>query len=528
MPTGEIQPSALKIDRLLSRISEGDIKIPAFQRGFVWSQSQIAELLDSLYRNLPVGSILLWNTNDQLKSSRDIGGLLLPDREPEYPINYVLDGQQRLSTIYAAFCTERQFEQLDGAYAIDPSLFDLSFVFSSEEFLPTTSVDSQMESIPLSCLFDTEAFFSVLERLSPDSQRAAKNLYSRFNNYEIPVVTISKRSKDEVGVIFERINNTGTVLTTLDLLVAWTWSEDFHLQESLNNLSETLESKGFGELPDKIILQCLAGILRESTRTKTILDLSAAEVQESFGDVSDAIARAVDFLATDIGVQSLDFLPHLQQLVGLSFFYSNANTANAGQLSVLRRWFWRTAFSRRYSAQTDDKMDADIQFMTRLLDGDYNGIGDYAVTIEPSMLRRQKFSKRNPYTRALLLLLARKQPLDLTSGARVDVGEALSAYNRKEYHHIFPRAYLKEQSIPSDQISSLCNFCILPAASNKKISKRSPSEYFFDDVPEAIRAEILETNLLPEDMSTYEDNNYDRFLDQRAEKIIDFLSELIN
>ena len=87
MPTGEIQPSALKIDRLVSRISDGDIKIPAFQRGFVWNQEQIIDLLDSLYHNYPIGSILLWSSNERLKSSRNIGGLKLPDREPEYSVN---------------------------------------------------------------------------------------------------------------------------------------------------------------------------------------------------------------------------------------------------------------------------------------------------------------------------------------------------------------------------------------------------------------------------------------------------------
>jgi uncharacterized protein with ParB-like and HNH nuclease domain len=100
MARGEISPAALKIDRLVNRVRDGDIKIPAFQRGFVWDQEQIIELLDSIYKNYPIGSILLWNSTERLKASRNIGGLVLPDREPEYPVNYVLDGQQRLSSIY--------------------------------------------------------------------------------------------------------------------------------------------------------------------------------------------------------------------------------------------------------------------------------------------------------------------------------------------------------------------------------------------------------------------------------------------
>lgn len=182
MAQGEIQPSALKIDRLISRISNGDIKIPAFQRGFVWNQEQIVDLLDSIYHNYPVGSILFWSSNDRLRSSRNIGGLKLPDRDPEYPVNYVLDGQQRLSSIYAVFATDREFENISGSYAVDPEAFNLSFRFKNEEFLPSSQIESGDEAIALSSLFDTEAFFEALENLSTDNQRAARTLFSRLNN----------------------------------------------------------------------------------------------------------------------------------------------------------------------------------------------------------------------------------------------------------------------------------------------------------------------------------------------------------
>jgi uncharacterized protein with ParB-like and HNH nuclease domain len=123
----------------VSRIAEGDIKIPAFQRGFVWDQDQIIQLLDSLYHSYPIGSILLWNSHERLKSSRNIGGLKLPDREPDYPVHYVLDGQQRLSTIFAAFCSEREFESEGEGYGVTPEIFDIVFRFDDSSFIPSTS-----------------------------------------------------------------------------------------------------------------------------------------------------------------------------------------------------------------------------------------------------------------------------------------------------------------------------------------------------------------------------------------------------
>lgn len=527
MSTGELQPSALKIDRLVSRISDGDIKIPAFQRGFVWKQEQIIELLDSLYHNYPIGSILLWSSSERLKSSRNIGGLKLPDREPDYPVNYVLDGQQRLSTIFAAFCPNRDPQEEGGQYAVSPNIFEISFRFDDESFIPSSSVESSRPVISVSCLFDTEAFFAALEALPSDLQKAARNLFSRINNYEVPVVTISKRSKDEVGVIFERINSTGTTLTTLDLLVAWTWSEDFHLQEALSDLKDTLAAKGFDDIPDKIILQCLAGILAESTKTKTILTLRPEDVRTRFAEVGAAVSKAVDFLSTEFQVQSLDFLPHLQQLVGLSYFYRHQESPTADQANALKKWFWKTSFSRRYSAQTDDKMNGDIGFMKQVIQGNTQGFADYSSEINKSILVQQKFSKGHPYTRAVLLLLAQKSPLNLTNGNKVDLGEALSAYNRKEYHHIFPNAFLRKRSLPSDKINALCNFCFLPSGSNKKISQKEPSDYIFTLVPEPNRKQIFESNLMPLRMDIYKNNDYDEFINQRADLLVQYFDSLV-
>jgi uncharacterized protein with ParB-like and HNH nuclease domain len=103
MNSSEITPVSQKIDRLIKRVEDGDIKIPAFQRGYVWSQEQVIELLDSIRLDYPIGSILLWNSNERLQFTRNIAGFPLPDRADSYPVNYVIDGQQRLSSIYAVF-----------------------------------------------------------------------------------------------------------------------------------------------------------------------------------------------------------------------------------------------------------------------------------------------------------------------------------------------------------------------------------------------------------------------------------------
>lgn len=527
MSAAELQPQAVKLDKLIARIESGDIKIPAFQMGFVWDQEQVLELLDSVYRNYPVGSVLLWSSNEKLKATRNVAGFSIPDRPLEYPVNYVLDGQQRLSTIYGVFCRDRTLAEVDATYKVDHEVFNISFDFVRQRFESPLNVPDQMRAIPLSVLFDTDKLFPAMDALTPDDRKAAQDLYSRFSNYELPVVTISKRSKDEVGTIFERINNTGTTLSTLDLMVAWTWSEDFHLQDEINQLLDGLEAKNFGDISARIVLQSLSGMLRKSTTTRTILSLDPDTVRKSFPELVESLELAIDALATQFKVNSVEFLPHLQQIVPLVYFYSKTKAPTPTQLEFLRKWFWTTSFSRRYSSQTDEKMDEDIVIFDDLAQGRGPSLAKYSYSVDHKTLIRQQLTKSSPLARAFLLLMAHREPKDLTNGAAVDVGNALASYNRKEYHHVFPRAYLKKRDAPTEKVNSICNFCFLPAQSNKRISSKAPSDYIFSITPDELRKSILESNLLPLKTEIYQKDDLEDFLQARAQAILQYLDSLL-
>jgi hypothetical protein len=120
------RPEPERISALIQRINEGDIKLPTFQRPQVWNIGQAIDLLDSVYRGYPVGSLLFWLTNHKLHSERDIGGFALPETPEKYPRNYVLDGQQRLTTLYAVLT--RRPEQLEARLRVAYDLKLLEFV----------------------------------------------------------------------------------------------------------------------------------------------------------------------------------------------------------------------------------------------------------------------------------------------------------------------------------------------------------------------------------------------------------------
>lgn len=523
MAIAEINPSAVKIDKLISRLADGDIKIPAFQRHFVWKQEQVIELLDSVYHDYPIGSILLWESHETLHSTRNICGFEIPDRPASYPINYVLDGQQRLSTIYAVFCKDRTQSSSD-ADTPDLDEFDVDFNLDSCKFQSHTEALPESNLFPMKCLLNTPALLEALKKVHESYHAVVTKLHDQFNNYEVPIVTITKRSKTDVGTIFERINSTGTKLTTLDLMVAWTWSEDFHLHDQIKELLDELSDKGFGDLPEKIILQCLSAVILRSTSTKAILSLDPKLVSAQFEQLGESLQKAIDFLATQLHA-SQDFLPHVQQLIPLTYFFSCVNSPTSNQVKWLKQWFWKTSFSRRYAGQTDEKMDADIAFFGQLLQGNSEGLSKYSYTVTTDQLMRQKFTKSSPLVRAFLLLLAQNRPMDLVNGSFVDLGRALSEYNVKEYHHIFPRAYLKGRQFPPDKINSLCNFCFLSADSNKKISNKAPSDYFLNIAPQDKLAAIWESNLMPSKKDVYSKNEFEEFLRLRSQKAIEFLDK---
>ena len=99
----QLTPGIIKYTQLLGDIEAGRIKIPQFQRDFVWSKETSAKLLDSVVKRYPIGTFILWKTNETLRSIRNIGGLDFPPTTEGDFVQYVLDGQQRITSLYAGF-----------------------------------------------------------------------------------------------------------------------------------------------------------------------------------------------------------------------------------------------------------------------------------------------------------------------------------------------------------------------------------------------------------------------------------------
>lgn len=505
----KITPSNPRLSALLTDVEKGNIKIPVFQRKFVWEDEQIMSLLDSIYQGYPVGSLLLWSTKSSLKYERNVGGFALPKTPEDFPVNYILDGQQRLTTLYGVFNSD--------AATQDPELaarFDVSFLPDGEEFVHSQSTNGAA-AINLRKILDTTKLLPELERFDDEQRRRIATLTERFKDYEFPVVTIKERTNQEVCRVFQRINSSGTSLSTVELLAAWTWSDKFDLRRELEILLDTLSDKGYDQLDQTLLMRCLAAITLGVIDVDALVDEPADNLVAAMSKLKEAIFSTVDFLEKQLKIKNIVFLPFPIMIVPLVYFYSKKSKPTAEQLRGLRRWFWHCAFTQKYKAGTNKNVLADLARMDELVDERHN-FDHLASSIDRSLFQKT-WRINSTAAKAAICLLAQAAPRSFLTGHEVDLGSALSAYNAREFHHIYPKGYLATKGITFHEANVIANVCFLTSSDNRAISDKAPVDYF-KDVPNTDREAIFDSAFISGDCREGT-MLYADFLSTRAEKL---------
>jgi len=471
------------IRKILDSVVSGEIRIPAFQRGFVWEMDRVAYLLDSIYKGYPFGSLLFWRTKHKLTTERDLGTFSLPDPQVDYPIDYVLDGQQRLTSVFTVFQTELKPQENPDWSDV---YFDMVAVGNPQDSFFVAFQEGQeydkTRYFPMNVLFDSVRYRAATEHLRPEQIALVDKLQEKFKEVSLPVQILKSEDRSIVAIVFERINHLGLPLDTLQLLSAWTWNEDFDLLEKFKELRDELSDFGFEGVGDDadLVLSCVAGILTGKLGAEMLLELNGAEVRAQFATVENGIRGAIDFLRQQLKVVHLRLLPYPSMLVPLAAFFAEPDgkeVVYGGQTyQALRRWFWRTCFSGRYTSQTRKTIIADIEQIARLKNGQPSTLDKIDTTVEEDFFRNS-FRVGAAATKTFVLLLANNEPRSLLSGKAVDLDKVLQRHNRSEFHHVYPRAFLREMGVSDEQINVLGNFCFLSAAENKSIGRKRPSVY---------------------------------------------------
>src|SRR5690606_28774454 len=195
--------------------------------------------------------------------------------------------------------------------------------------------------INMRVVLDTTKLLPELARFDEAGQKAIATLTERFKDYEFPVVTIRDRTNQEVCRVFQRINSSGTSLSTLELLSAWTWSDQFNLINEINELLEKLEDCNYGELNEELVLRCLAAVVTGKIDAEELVDAAPAELVKGMSKLKQAMFASVDFLEKELRVKNVVFVPFPIMLVPLVGFFAQTLKPSSAQLNGLKRWFWR-------------------------------------------------------------------------------------------------------------------------------------------------------------------------------------------
>ncbi|MEL6560273.1 MAG: DUF262 domain-containing protein [Bacteroidota bacterium] len=428
------KPDIQRIEEIVSGVIYGDIKLPKFQRPFVWKRKDVIKLLDSIYNGYPIGSILLWQSSEPLASERTIADLEINTEKDYLPTNYLLDGQQRISSL----CGCLYWNSSDYK-----SLWNVAFDLDKQKFIYPKD-DYRIEYFPLNKLLNTSDFINQCSSFEahPKKEKFYKNaekLLRSIKDYKIAVVKIGEMTINEVAPIFERINSTGRKLTIVDLMRAATWKGDFDLNDAIKKVNFICEEKGYFEISENHILRNISacaefGINRED------IDKLRSESSDSLLIASDKCAEAyglaIDYMKLNLPMPSAAYLPYSLQLTYLVEMFNVRNELSDHQVINITKWFWRTAISRHFGTSNTGQNSRDLESVRMFAVGNLDEIPiDKEISIDKFVFDDFRLNIAN--SKSFVLVLAQRSPRDLVTGSRLHLEEFMTSLNRSYFHKLY-------------------------------------------------------------------------------------------
>lgn len=471
--------------------------VPKLQRNFVWDPGRAAKLLDSMYRDMPIGSLFVWEMDRKSAHLIRQATNVLPSFDgANKHVWFVIDGQQRLSVIHQAFEAEvrpndagREIDFSRLCYVVHPD-FDQENV---ARIVYRKPVDR--EFVPLKDILAVD-----WRRRMPSRSKwflaKIRECRRRLLSYPVPIITVQSATLDEIGEVFIRVNSQGMRITSADRAIALMGNLDvramaLELRQKVRDQVFNMGSidpilMGFNLIAERQTVDGdppkLEAMARKwSKKIKTHTD-EKSKFKKVWHRYQEAFLNAVDYLHQQFPVHDESFLPSANMLATLSvFFYHHRGQPNGYQAREIRKWFWTTGVGQRYSGRGyHHNIVADAKLFESLANGSKKRFV-FRDRLDPVVdLQASEYASRSARTRAFFCLLASRNPQYLENGQPIPIGPGvLSHANAKHRHHVFPQAQLKNH-FPARVYNSLCNICFLVSRDNQKIGKRLPRIYLAD------------------------------------------------
>jgi len=516
------EPQTKIFPALLNSIESGHTKIPQFQREFVWSKQKSAKLLDSILKGYPIGTFIIWRTKDVLRVVRNLGGIELPQTPAGDSVEYILDGQQRLTSLFASVkgLKIKRDERIDDFSQI---FVDLEAGDDQEVVIVDTS-----QRNPEALISVTELMNGGLEHLTskfPSHLQSLDAYRQRLQSYPFSLVVINEAPIEVATEIFTRLNVNGQALTIFEIMAAKTFDADLHfdLAEEFGELQDDLRHVDYDTVSPTVILQAASAILVGECSRRHILSLNKDEFIAMWPDLVSALKSGVEYFRNNYRIPVSRLLPYASILVPFTyFFYYNPDKPSARAASLLQDFFWRVALTGRYSQALEGRLAQDVKRMDQILQGEQPSYEQPVDTSPEFVMRNGWFSATRSYVKAILCLLAFHEPKSFADNSVVRLSnDWLKRANSKNYHHFFPRAYLAKRGYEEMVVNHIANITIVDDYLNKRqIGAKPPSEYMtvFREENNHL-ADTMKTHLISIDGSGIWDNNFDLFLKMRCRAI---------
>lgn len=502
----------------------GTLNVPEFQRKYVWRASKVADLVDSLWRGYPIGTLPLW------ESSYDSPRTALGTQGRKF---WIVDGQQRVTSLAILFGKKpywwadaaewnKFYERYNILVNIGKDKEDLEFGLinpvrrKSNEWLSVRQILNATNLSELAIqvsekLGNAKRFAEIHEKLQ--SIRGIENaqLYEIIVDHEL----------EDVAEIFGRLNTAGTKIRESDIVVAlMAAKQQGWIRQKFDPFLKDLEVKGF-EFDPAVVVRTLAIIGHGSARLRDVPEKfwePSDEFDEHWRKTKEAISSVIKNLM-EYGVLSSDLLPSLNALIPV--FVMRASFAQGFNFAKAFNWFLIATRDGRYSGSATTALDHDTKQIRAKSSLD-EAIQDLTSRLSATgVFTPDDF--REEYTDKFLRLILYLTVFD--SGAKdwvnqdVRIGfdredNELNEGFKPEWHHIFPRKIVKDL-FDSSQVNSIANIAVLNEKANRSFSAKVPAKYLKDH---NVEPERLEEQAVP-GLSFLESSKFEEFLRLRSEKL---------
>lgn len=557
------------VGKLVSMIQEGDLRLPEMQRDYVWTATRVRDLLDSLYRGYPSGTILVWEADREMPS-RD---LAVPQATSAFKGHkLLLDGQQRLTSLSAILRGEpvqvrNRRRPIDILFNLDHPTGPPTEVTEVEDDAPPLEEESERDTeaeeeseapsiherlrqktfvvasksmaadprwIRVSDVFSSKSDSQLLKPLVKSFDDPKYDLYSqrlqavrRIRDYPYVMHVLDKElSYEEVAEIFVRVNSLGVKLRGSDLALAQItsrWKDSLKLFERFQDECE----ESWFTLDLGLIVRALVVFTTGQSRFKTVSSTPVEKFQGGWEQTKAGIRYAVNFLRSNAGIEDETLLASPAYLITIGYYAMSRNYRMAPEDERdLRRWLYIANARRHYSGSSETTLDSDLNIISKggtgndLLISLKQQVGRFEVLSEDFVGRGQRSAL---FSLAYLALKARGAK-DWRTRIRLSLTHS-GRYHFIEQHHIFPKAILKKK-YGAAEANEIANMAFVSGGTNRNLSAKPPEEYLAKIVSEQ-GAEALVAHCVPADPRLWTLDAFPEFLAYRREALAAAINDFI-